>query len=219
VKFIHSDMAELTFFVRMDNGERLEWLRAKNQGGNQSVYGGSGLKSYCHTTLTVTVDLTDSDGGCVRLYVGGELIAEEMLAETDMKSVSSLYLGSNARYAKWGGELHGVRVYTRALTAEEVRANAEADRLTYRLEDVENSTVPETDTLDEDILTDTEAGGSDSEGADTAEAGAETDGSTTETKAEEGKNPSCGAVMAIGPVGAVLMACALMLKKKKVGSV
>lgn len=227
MKFIHSDMAEMVLFIRMDSGERLELLRSGTSGGNQSVYGGDGFESYCHTTLTVTVDMAAaSEGANVKLYVGGELVAEGTM--TDAKAVSSLYLGSNTRYAKWGGELHGLRIYDRALNAEEVRANAEADRQIYSLDVVENIENVEPVETEEEILTEITTEPSDMVGTDTVgtdtvitdvtETEAVTDGAdadTSETVETVPSDASCTAAVGFAPLGLALAVGAVALKKKE----
>jgi hypothetical protein len=43
-----------------------------------------------------------------------------------------VYLGHTAENREWHGEIRAIRIYDRALTANEVLANAEADINNYR---------------------------------------------------------------------------------------
>ena len=92
-------------------------------------------------TLALTSDLYMFDGnrdiynypeqeGNVILYSDATQIAK---GESEYcMTLDHLYLGHTAVQREWHGEIHGIRVYNRALSAEEVAANAKADQWNYR---------------------------------------------------------------------------------------
>ncbi len=84
-------------------------------------------------TLAITSEAASEDGtaeGSVTLYVDGVPIASERVGFR--MNLDYLYLGHTDPAHRWGGEIHGLRVYDRVLSAEELAANAEADSFNYR---------------------------------------------------------------------------------------
>ncbi len=84
-------------------------------------------------TLAITSDAASADGtaeGSVTLYADGVELASERVGYA--MSLDYLYVGLTDPAHRWGGELHGLRIYERVLTPEELAANAEADRFNYR---------------------------------------------------------------------------------------
>ena len=84
-------------------------------------------------TLAITSDAASPDGtadGLVTLYSDGAPLASERVGYST--ALDYLYLGHRDLEHGWGGELHGLRIYDRVLTPDELAANAAADRFNYR---------------------------------------------------------------------------------------
>jgi hypothetical protein len=70
---------------------------------------------------------TTWDGSTLRLYVNGNQVASRAVSGTAAVSDRPLYLGGNRVWGEWfSGVIDDVRVYSRALTATEVRDRANA---------------------------------------------------------------------------------------------
>lgn len=82
-------------------------------------------------TLAVTVD-EDRNPFNSFLYVNGEKVGDGKVANFTRKDVESFLFGCTDEEGRWGGQLHGIRIYGRALTPEELAANAAADSFNYR---------------------------------------------------------------------------------------
>ena len=97
-----------------------------------------GAEAYLHeSTITVTYDESLFDGTAdgqgvpnVVLYVNGQAVATGESSERMCPDYG--YLGHVNESRRWGGGVYGLRVYDRALTAEEVAENAAADDFNYR---------------------------------------------------------------------------------------
>ena len=135
---------ELSIMIRCANGDNMK-LEYKNQDANGDsnrpfVY--DAWNYVTGNTLTITSDLNmlDENGrdnnesttstDNVILYSSGVRIAS---GESELNmDLDYLYLGSTVEHRRWGGEIHSIRIYNRALQPEEVVANAEADQFNYR---------------------------------------------------------------------------------------
>ena len=135
---------ELCAFIRCSEGENMK-LEYKNQDANGDSNRPFVYDAWNHfngKTLTFASDLlaldengrdnhestTDTDN--VIIYSDGIRIASGE-SEYNME-LDYVYFGNTAENRKWGGEIHAIRVYDRALTAEEVAQNAATDQAYYR---------------------------------------------------------------------------------------
>ena len=82
-------------------------------------------------TLAVTVD-EDRNAFNSLLYVNGEKVGEGKTVNFTREDVNWFIFGCTEEEGRWGGLLHGIRMYTRALSSEELAANAAADSFNYR---------------------------------------------------------------------------------------
>ena len=87
-------------------------------GSYQNTYMGTAtLNQYCHLVASY-------DGNNLRLYENGDLKATVVTTHDMMTSTQPLGIGGPDRY--WNGEIPVTKVYSRALTASEIRANYNA---------------------------------------------------------------------------------------------
>ena len=133
VTLLSSDNGELSlgFDVEEDGSLTLAYRHGAKNTQYPLVPNAEGyLSGY---TLAITSDAASADGtaeGRVTLYADGvELASAQVGYSVDM---DYLYVGRLTDPACWGGELHGLRIYERVLTPEELAANTEADRFNYR---------------------------------------------------------------------------------------
>lgn len=85
-------------------------------GGDQGVTAPSALPADAWRHLASTYD-----GGALRLYTDGVLVATRSLAGAVPPSTGALKIGGNAVWSEWfSGLIDDVRVYNRALTATEI---------------------------------------------------------------------------------------------------
>ena len=133
VTLLSSDNGELSlgFDVEADGSLTLAYRHGAKNTQYPLVPNAEGyLSGY---TLAITSDAASADGtaeGRVTLYADGvELASAQVGYSVDM---DYLYVGRLTDPACWGGELHGLRIYERVLTPEELAANTEADRFNYR---------------------------------------------------------------------------------------
>lgn len=84
------------------------------------------------TDSTVTY-VADSANDVIKMYVDGELVSEGALSQ-EGNVADALFLGHDHRDRIWNGDVYSIRVYDRALTAEEVTQNAKADDTRYAAE-------------------------------------------------------------------------------------
>ena len=69
----------------------------------------------------------------VFLYSNGQQMAQGK-SQYQMTLDGYVYLGHTSEHRAWSGEIYGLRIYDRALSAEELEANAYADIVNYRTE-------------------------------------------------------------------------------------
>ena len=133
VTLLSSDNGELSlgFDVEADGSLTLAYRHGAKNTQYPTVPNAEGyLGGY---TLAVTSDAASADGtaeGRVTLYADGtELTSAQVGYSVDL---DYLYVGLTDPAHRFGGELHGLRIYERVLTPEELAANTEADRFNYR---------------------------------------------------------------------------------------
>lgn len=119
--FLNSDNDNFAWFIRND-GDFLEFKNAGN--GRPKVAGGMDFVN--NSTLTVTFDIDECEAN---MYVDGELIGQEFPAST--VGADTMFLAHMDASRNWEGDIHCIRFYTTALTAEQVAANAAVDQAKY----------------------------------------------------------------------------------------
>ena len=143
ITLLSSSNDELSVFIRCAEGDnmKLEYKNLDANGDSNRPYLYDAWNYFNGKTLAVTGDLTAFDGtrdmgdnpdqaGNVLMYSDGVQIAKgESQYNMDLDYV---YLGHTNEIRRWGGEIYALRIYNRALTAEEVTANAAADQYNYR---------------------------------------------------------------------------------------
>ena len=143
ITLISASNDELSMFIRCSDGENMK-LEYKNGDAN-----GDGNRPYMYDawyfidgrTLAITADLNAFDGvrdmyenpdqpGNVFLYSDGTMVSK---GESEFSvGADHLNLGHTDERRRWGGEIYAIRIYDRALTPEELEANASADEQNYR---------------------------------------------------------------------------------------
>jgi len=94
-------------------------------GSYQNTYMGTAtLNQYCHLVASY-------DGNNLRLYENGDLKATVVTTHDMMTSTQPLGIGGPDRY--WNGEIPVTKVYSRALTAQEVKQNYQGIRKRFGL--------------------------------------------------------------------------------------
>ena len=87
--------------------------------GDRNLAGGSWLRRYRWTHLAATYD-----GSTQRLYVDGNEVAKQPLSGSIQTSDQPLYLGGNPILDEFfRGRIDEVRIYNRALSADEIRTD------------------------------------------------------------------------------------------------
>lgn len=119
--FLNSDNDNFAWFIRND-GDFLEFKNAGN--GRPKVAGGMDFVN--NSTLTVTFDLDECE---TNMYVDGELIGQDF--PVSGVGADTMFLAHMDASRNWEGDIHCIRFYTTALTAEQVAANAAVDQAKY----------------------------------------------------------------------------------------
>jgi hypothetical protein len=103
-----------------DNAPRsAAYVRVAGSGGDESAAGSTALPLDTWTHLAATFD-----GAHVRLYVNGALVGTRAVAGTLLVTSRPLRIGSNLVWGEYfNGRLDEIRVYNRALSAAEIRAD------------------------------------------------------------------------------------------------
>ncbi len=119
----------------------LEFKHAEANGDSTRPVLGDAWSHINGKTIAVTSEISAFDGtldfgdnvnqdGNILMYSNGDQVAKgEAQHKIDSDQV---FLGHTAENRRWGGEIYSVRVYNRALTVEELAANAEADQFNFR---------------------------------------------------------------------------------------
>ena len=141
---VNYDATELVTLLSSSNGELSFGFDVEENGALTLAYR-HGFKNtqyptvpnaegyFGNRTLAITSDAASPDGtadGLVTLYSDGAPLASEQVGYS--LASDYLHLGHRTPEHRWGGEIHAVRIYDRVLSAEELAANAEADRFNYR---------------------------------------------------------------------------------------
>ncbi len=119
--FLNSDNDNFAWFIRNDG----DFLEFKNSGNSRPKVAG-GVDFVNNSTLTVTFDLDECE---CNMYVDGELIGQEFPAAN--VGADSMFLAHADASRNWEGDIHCIRFYNTALTAEQVAANAAVDQAKY----------------------------------------------------------------------------------------
>ncbi len=122
ISYILSPNDDFSIFNRVDG----DYIEIKT-GGNERPKVAGGTEYFNNSTVTVTFDLA---AAVINLYVDGTCIGTAPATTTIAADL--LFLGHPEGNRCWTGDVHSIRFYDRALTAEEVIANAAADDVNYR---------------------------------------------------------------------------------------
>ena len=144
ITLLSSSNDELSVFIRCAEGDNMK-LEYKNQDANGDSNRPFVYDAWNHfngKTLAVTADLdaldengrdnneSTSETDNVVMYSDGVRIGSGE-SEHNME-LDYVYFGNTAANREWHGEIYALRIYNRALTADEVKANTEADQFNYR---------------------------------------------------------------------------------------
>lgn len=228
ITLLSSANDELSVFVRCGSSDNMK-LEYKNQDSNgdpNRPYIYDSWNYFNAKTLTVTSDLTKYDGtsdmstnpdqeGNVHMYSDGVQIGK---GESHVNMLlDSVYLGHTDSNRRWGGEVYSLRIYNRALSAEEVQANAAADVFNYRsgktIEPAQKYD-PELDKPPVTTVVTTTATPNTTTTPSTTKAPAQTTAPTTEP-ADKKSGGCSSSVAGLGAAVAMMMAGAALLWKKK----
>ena len=149
ITLISSPNDEMSAFIRVSgeyapgqpNYAKMEFKNQDANGDMNRPYLYDAWNQINGSTWAVTSDLSAFDGvrdigydpdqdGNVHMYADGRQIAKGE-SEYPM-TLDYVYLGNTAVNRAWSGRIHAIRVYNRALSAEELAANAAADERNYR---------------------------------------------------------------------------------------
>jgi hypothetical protein len=148
ITLLSSANDELSVFIRcgeehapgQPNQFKLEYKNQDANGDSNRPFMYDAWDAFNGKTLAVTSDLKafdgersgdgDGDKDNVFMYSDGTKLAQGE-SEYNM-DLDYVYLGHTASNREWHGEIYPLRIYNRALTADEVTANAEADANNYR---------------------------------------------------------------------------------------
>ena len=157
ITLLSSANDELSVFIRCSGNhapgqEQALKLEYKNQDDNldeNRPYMYNAWDAFNKKTLAVTADLNvaiDPEMGGehnmqqnpdqtanVFMYSNGQQLAKGK-SKYNMTLGGYVYLGHTVEQRAWSGEIYGLRIYSRALSAEELAANANADIVNYRTE-------------------------------------------------------------------------------------
>ena len=127
-----SDNDELSIFVRVPNGTDTDTnFEYKYNDMNQDRPKiDNGAETINNATVAITFDLSDPLNGECIVYVNGVAMGRGVPQHTNIADTVSF--GHEDPRRVWSGDIHGFRFYDRALSAEEIMANADADDKKYR---------------------------------------------------------------------------------------
>lgn len=109
---------QFALFIRNSNGA----IEFKTSPGNSRPQkAGVGVEKVNNKTIAVTFKL----GGKICLYSDGELLSQ-VDAKGTLEAVSEFFIGHNDPNKSYDATVRSLRFYSRALTAEELAANAQA---------------------------------------------------------------------------------------------
>ncbi len=162
---LNSSNDNFSLFLRT-SGDYIEFKNSSNS--RPKVEGGAELVK--NSTVTITFDLDEAE---CNLYVDGELIDQQF--PVSAIGADTFFLGHPEDSRNWTGDVHSVRYYTVALTADQVAQNVAADQAKY-FGDAAEAPVAETEAVAEETVAETEAA--------VEETVAETEAAVEETVAE-----------------------------------
>ena len=126
----YSDNTELCLCFRNDKPEGEKYVEFKYNDGNSDRPKAFGeVNDMQNVTVAVTFLYTEDEKIC-RVYYNGEQVAQgvpELMLNTD-----TFYFNSSDPGRSFEGDVHGFRFYDRALTVDELGANAASDQQKYR---------------------------------------------------------------------------------------
>ena len=128
VTFAMSDNDKFSLFIRQTDG-KLEF-KYQNKAENRPLAEAGGELSN-NATLSIVYYPADADGHFpIKMYVNGVEAASGY--STLSNQADTLMFCHEDPSRSWSGDVHGFRFYNRALEAEEILDNAEADEKNYR---------------------------------------------------------------------------------------
>ena len=152
ITLLSSSNDELSVFIRCggeyadtegnDNKLKLEYKNQDANGDSNRPFVYNAWNHFNGKTLAVTADLKALDDNG-RDNNEGTTETDNVIMYSDAVRIGSgesefnmdldyVYFGQTAENRRWGGEIYALRIYDRALTAEEVAANTAADQFNYR---------------------------------------------------------------------------------------
>lgn len=148
---LNSSNDNFSLFLRT-SGDYIEFKNSSNS--RPKVAGGAEFVK--NSTVTITFDLDEAE---CNLYVDGELIDQQF--PVSAIGADTFFLGHPEDTRNWTGDVHSIRYYTVALTADQVAQNVAADQAKYFGDAAEapaaEETVAETEAAVEETVAETEA--------------------------------------------------------------
>ena len=128
VTFAMSDNDKFSLFIRQTDG-KLEF-KYQNRAENRPLAEDGGALSNNATLSIVYYPLNEENVYPIIMYVNGVEAAKGH--STLANQADTLMFGHDHYQRSWSGDIHSMRFYNRALSADEVLDNAEADQKNYR---------------------------------------------------------------------------------------
>ncbi len=127
-----SDNDELSVFIRVPNGSDTDtnFEYKYNDKNDDRPMIDKGAETVNNTTIAITFDLSNPAAGECIVYIDGVAMGQGIPAVTNI--ADSVTFGHENPQRAWSGDIYGFRFYDRALSPEEVMANADADYKKYR---------------------------------------------------------------------------------------
>ena len=194
---LNSSNDNFSLFLRTSG----DYIEFKNSSNSRPKFEG-GAEFVKNSTVTITFDLDEAE---CNLYVDGELIDQQFPVAAI--GADTFFLGHPEDTRNWTGDVHSVRYYTVALTADQVAQNVAADQAKY-FGDAAEAPAAETEAAVEETVAETEA-----PVAETEAPVAETEAPAEETVAET-EAPQTFDFGVVAAVAAIVSAAGYAVSKK-----
>ena len=128
---ITSESGDLALTASPGEGGRVKLTYQNGELGDGCAAAEGSVADLSGITVAITADVTGegtTPNAC--LYADGVKLGEAF--SCGLSEREDIFIGHVEENLRWGGQLHGVRIYNRALTPEELTANAAADSFNYR---------------------------------------------------------------------------------------
>ena len=128
---ITSESGDLALTASPGEGGRVKLTYQNGELGDGCAAAEGSVADLSGITVAITADVTGegtTPNAC--LYADGVKLGEAF--SCGLSEREDVFIGHVEENLRWGGQLHGVRIYNRALSAEELTANAAADSFNYR---------------------------------------------------------------------------------------